>query len=128
MTTEKTQRDNETRAQAVKILHEREAKKRADAQAAIAAEYRSAVDNEDPVLADIRKKLQGYIDYHTKMAQDGVGVQKTGHKLEDGTDEMETIFYTGEKRLSELDKAAGLLELSDYIDRVTKLPEPVKKR
>jgi hypothetical protein len=117
MANEKTQRDNQTRAQAAKILHERAAEKRAKDQALVAVEYRAAAESEDVVLEDIRKKLRGYIEYHTKMARDGVGIQKTGHVLENGEAEVETVFYTNEKRVSELDKAAGLLELSDYIDR-----------
>lgn len=114
---------NLTRAQKGKILHEKAAKQRADTQALLATAYQKAFQENDPVLLDILKKLKGYAEYHAKMARDGVGVKKTGHTLENGEAEMETVFYTNEKRITELDKSAGLLELSDYIDRQLNPPE-----
>lgn len=126
MVKKSTQEANQTRAQVSKSVYEKAMKQRAESQQLLAAEYRRASEEGDPILLDIQKKLKGFVEYHTKMARDGVGVKKTGHVLQNGESEMETVFYTNNKRVSELDKSAGLLELSDYIDRQINPPEVSK--
>lgn len=113
---------NRKRAAAV---HKKNTKERAAAAQGVKALYMAEAEN--PVLIDIITKAQSFVKYHTKMAQDGVGVRKTGHVLENGTAEVETVYYTTEKRVGELDKAAGILELLDYIERQLKMPEPTAK-
>lgn len=113
---------NSTRAAKAK-LHAENTQKRTNELKLTKAEYLKEKDN--PVVLDILAKAEAFAKYHTKMAQDGVGVRKTGHKLENGMDEVETIYYTNEKRITELDRAAGLLELVDYIKRQITVPEAV---
>ncbi len=96
-------------------LHDENTKTRANDIVFIKAQYLKEKDN--VVVLDILEKAKSFAKYHTKMAQDGVGVRKTGHKLTNGMDETETIYYSNEKRLNELDRATGLLELIDYIER-----------
>lgn len=120
---EATKAKNRTRA--AKALHEKKSEdRRADAQLTKAAYLK---EKDSIVLQDVLEKAQSFAKYHTKMAQDGVGVRQTGHKLEDGQPDMETVYYSNEKRVSELDKAAGILELVDYIERQLTPPKPVEQ-
>lgn len=68
-------------------------------------------------LADILHTGQRYIDLNLKLAQDGVGARETGHKLTDGTNEVENYFFSKDERLAKLDNAAGIQQLLDYIER-----------
>lgn len=117
--TAKKIQDKRSKIERAKQTHTRKTKERKNDTELIRAAYQSEKDG--IVLTDILSKANAFANYHTKMAQDGVGARKTGHKLENGTDEMETVFYDHEKRITELDKAAGLLELVDYIQRQMKI-------
>lgn len=85
-------------------------------------------NRENPVVKDILTKAQKFMAYHVKLAQDGVGARKTGHLLENNTEEVENYFLTPADRVSHLDKAAGIQELLDYINRQleTAVPTPEK--
>lgn len=96
-------------------LHKRNTEERKKEASNIKAAYLASKDS--PVLVDILKKARAFSAYHTKMAKDGVGYRSTGAKLEDGTPEQELFYYTSEKRVSEMDKSAGIDELIDYIER-----------
>jgi transcriptional regulator with XRE-family HTH domain len=96
-------------------LHQRNSEERAKVASDTKASYLANKDN--PILVDILKKARAFSAYHTKMAKDGVGYRSTGAKLEDGTPEQELFYYTSEKRVSEMDKSAGIDELIDYIER-----------
>lgn len=85
-------------------------------------------------LTDLLEMCSKFQKYHLKLAQDGVGARETGHKLVDGTAEVENFFLDNNQRAGHLDKAAGIQEIIDYMDRqinpptakpVVK-PEPVK--
>lgn len=122
-----TQKANATRAQKAKALHEQKTKERASDQATLKAMYLANPD--DPILVDILSKSQQFIDYHVKIAQDGVGARKTGFKLSDGTAEVENYFFTNDEIASEMKKAAGIQELLDYLHRQLKIPtEPKVKK
>jgi hypothetical protein len=108
------------RARAARAVHEQKSKERADEAKLLKANYLKGADS--PVLLDVLAKARSFAAYHTKLAQDGVGVRKTGHKLENSTDEVETVYYSNEKRLSELDRASGLQELVAYIERQLEVP------
>lgn len=107
--------EKRTRVQKAQELHQRNTKERKDKIQEVRALYIQNKDN--PVLLDILEKARSFSNYHIKIAQDGVGARKTGFKLEDGSAEVENIFLTNNKRVSELDKSAGILELVDYIER-----------
>lgn len=68
-------------------------------------------------LLDILKTGNSFMAMHNKLAQDGVGARKTGHKLTNGEDEIENIYMTNDQRAGHLDKSAGIQELLDYIER-----------
>ena len=108
-------KDKRTRIEKVKEVHERKSQERSEALALTKAQY--LVEEQNPVILDIIGKAKSFAAYHTKMAQDGVGYRNTGHVLKNGMPEQELYFFTSEKRVSELDKAAGILELLDYIER-----------
>jgi hypothetical protein len=109
---------------AAAATHARKAKERALDIAGLKALY--IQERENPVILDILEKLKTFSNYHTKMAKDGVGVRNTGHKLQNGEAEMETVYYSNEKRVSELDKSAGLEEMLAYIERQFETPAPAK--
>lgn len=125
MAKEKTRAANATRGQAAKAEHEKQAKIRQQEQASLKALYLQ--ERESPIIADILKKGKAFIDYHHKIAQDGVGARKTGYKLQDGTSEVENYFLSNDEIASEMKKAAGVQELVDYIERQLTLPNPESK-
>jgi hypothetical protein len=109
--------DNRTRLQKKKEVHQLAAKNRADAQNTLKISYKKI--REEPAFADILVKAQGLHDLHLRLAKDGVGYQNTGKMDANGNPEQATVFFTHEKRVTELDKAAGIEELTDYIKRQT---------
>lgn len=120
-------KDKKTKIQRAQEVHKRKSKERAENFAHLKAAYQANKDG--LVIKDILEKARKFANYHTKLAQDGVGFRNTGAKLTDGSAEQEIYYFTNEKRVSELDKSAGLLELVDYIERQLKvdLPEPVEE-
>lgn len=116
---------NLNRAQKAKALHDKKTKERLSNAKAVKALYLQ--EKESPLIEDILKKANGFIKYHVKLAQDGVGARKTGHKLTNGMDEVENYFFTNEEIAGEMKKAAGLQELVDYIERQIALPEDAPK-
>lgn len=72
---------------------------------------------DEPAFRDLLAKAKSFAAYHTKMAKDGVGYRDTGQFDERNKPIQEIVYYTNEKRVSELDKAAGIEELEDYILR-----------
>jgi len=72
---------------------------------------------DEPAFIDILAKAKSFAAYHAKMAKDAVGYRDTGQFDEKGKAIQEIVYYKGEKRLAELDKAAGIEELEDYILR-----------
>lgn len=115
-------KDKRTRVQRVKAVHEKASKDRADAVSNLKAAYLANRDN--PVVLDILEKAAKFMAYHEKIAKDGFGARKTGFKLENGQDEFENFYLTAEKRVNELEKAAGIQELLDYIERMRKVDVP----
>lgn len=114
---EKPEVDEVTRRRAVKELHEKKEKERADEIAALRAAYLQVKDS--PVLADIIAKAQSFANYHLKLAKDGVGSRKTGLD-EKGQPIFEDHFLTQEQRVAELDQAKGIEQLIAYIENKIK--------
>lgn len=81
---------------------------------------------DEPAFRDILAKAKSFAAYHTKMAKDGVGYRDTGEFDERNQPKQEIVYYTNEKRVSELDKAAGIEELEDYIQRQLGAAKPEK--
>lgn len=115
---------NKSRAAKVKE-HAKKTKERAAKIRDTNAMYLSEKDN--PILLDLMAKLKTFQAYHNKIAQDGIGARPTGHKLVDGSAEVETIYLTNDQRAGHLDKAAGLQELADYVDRMLTVKPIVSK-
>ena len=106
--------DETTRRRAVKELHEKRAKERAEEIQALKAQYVQIKDS--PALADIVAKAKQFAGYHLKLAKDGVGARKVG------TDDknqpiMEDYYLTQEQRVAELDQAKGIEQLISYIEQ-----------
>lgn len=125
MAKKNTKQANLTRAQTAKVLHEENTKKRAAEQKSLKALYLSDVEN--PLLVDILSKARSFINYHIKIAQDGVGSRKTGDTYENGQPVFETYFLTDSEVAGNMKKAAGIQELIDYIERQVKEPLPTQK-
>lgn len=107
--------------------HQRAVRERASEAKHVKAIYQDTVHDE--LLADLIRKGNSFVDYHLKIAKDGVGAKKTGFKLEDGTEEVQNVFLTQAERCAHLDKAAGIEELLNYIQRqlLADAPEPAPK-
>ena len=88
-----------------RVLHQKNSEERAKTASDIKAAYQAVADS--TVLVDILAKAKVFCTYHTKVAKDGVGYDQKG----------EVTYLTHEKRVSELDRAAGQQELIDYIER-----------
>lgn len=112
---------NQTRAQKAKTVHEKAQAERVKTAKNIKGIYQAEKDN--PVLEDILNKANGFIKYHVKIAQDGVGARKTGHLLTNNQPEVENYFLSNSEIAGEMKKAAGIQELVDYIERQLKGPE-----
>ena len=112
---------NQTRAQKAKEIHEKAQAERVATAQNVKAIYQAERDN--PVLEDILKKATGFIKYHVKIAQDGVGARKTGHLLTNEQPEVENYFLSDSEIAGEMKKAAGIQELVDYIERQLAQPE-----
>jgi len=102
-----------SRIQEKKEAHEKAAEERANIQKLLKAEYFKV--KESPALQDLMKKLHGFVDYHTKVAKDGIGYEQYTNAT--GDLQQKTVRFTPEERVSHLDKAAGLEEILDYIER-----------
>lgn len=116
---------NATRGQKAKALHDEKVKAARNEHEALKAVYLQEKDS--PILADIISKAKRFQEYHVKLAQDGMGARKTGHKLVDGSDEVENYFLTDSEIAGNMKKAAGIQEIVDYITRMVTPPVPVKK-
>lgn len=115
--------DKRTRVQAKAAAHEKASKDRAEEISNLKMAYQAGQSS--LIVDDVLKKARAFAAYHVKVAQDGVGARKTGYRLENGEDEVENVYFTAEQRVGHLDKAGGIQELIDYIERMStvKLPE-----
>lgn len=98
-----------------KAAHEAANKKRADAINEVRLSYAKIKD--EPAFLDILAKIKSYSEYHTKMGKDGIGFRKTGQVNMEGKELEEMVVYDKDKRMSEIDKSAGIDEVGDYINR-----------
>lgn len=108
--------DPQTRARAKKALHEANAKKREIEIQQQKADFAQAAEN--PVVQAMIAKARSLSDLHLQMAKDGVGMRQTGQRDEHGQPVTENIFFTKDKRMTELDKSAGLDEWINWAERM----------
>lgn len=106
--------DSRTKRQAVKELHERRAKERAEEASAVKAHYTQIKDS--PAIADLLVFTQRMAAYHLKIAKDGVGAKLVG-KNEDGQNVYEDYYLTQEQRVAELDQAKGIETIQSYLEQ-----------
>lgn len=99
-----------------KVIHDRAAKEREFAVKQIRAMFQSPTHAE--LLQHILQKAKGLADYHTRIAQDGIGVTK------ESDDRVVTYTLKPSERVSYLDKASGIMEIVDYINRQIHAPAP----
>lgn len=115
---QQVQQGNVTRAQAAKIAHQKANEQRAQTENELRISYKKIKD--EPAFQDILTKAKQFAGYHLKMAKDGVGFRETGQRDDSGNPVQETVFFDQHKRVTELDKAAGIDEIVGYIEgRVT---------
>jgi ribosomal protein L29 len=96
-----------------KEVHAKASEERANAQKLLKAEYFKLKEN--LAMQDLTAKLHSFIEYHTKVAKDGVAYENG--KDAQGNLFQQTVRFTPQQRVSHLDKAAGLEEIADYLDR-----------
>lgn len=82
---------------------------------ALNALYNQSKD--DPVILDILKTARELGAYHRTIAEDGVANEATGRVDKDGIAEMQMLRLNDRQRMGHLDKAAGIQEMLNYIDR-----------
>ena len=111
------------RRKAIKELHEKNSRDRAETARIIKTEYMKIADS--PAIADLLKKLKALAEYHTKIAKDGVGYRSSGQKDNNGNPIEELVYHTSEKRMSELDRSVGVQEAIDLLER--QLAEPIAR-
>ena len=71
------------------------------------------------VITDLLQKLKLMSEYHAKIAKDCVGYKNEGKEI---------YHLSSEERMKELDKSAGIDEITDYITRqITLTAEPTKQ-
>lgn len=112
-TSDEVKKANMTRVQKVKAVHDEKMRERKGQLDVLHAEYLKLKDS--PVLSDLLEKARSFAAYHTTIARDGVGADGEGN----------TIYLEPHKRVSELDKAAGIQEIIDYIGRM--VDDPAQK-
>lgn len=98
-----------------RAIHAQMTDERIKAANALKVSYKQIKDQ--PAFQDVMAKLQKLADLHTKMAKDGVGYRDRGTTNVAGQPEQELVFFTNNKRASELDRANGLEEGLAYIER-----------
>lgn len=96
-------------------LHAKNTKERASELKTIKASYKTIAKT--PAFLDLLQKATELIKYHEKIAKDGVGYKSV--TAPDGEVKQELIYFTPEKRLGELDRAAGIEELVAYAERMS---------
>jgi hypothetical protein len=111
---DETKQKNITRAQKAKDAYAKGSQDRASDITTLKYEYRKRQEERDPVLRDILAKAQAFITYHNRVARDGVAY----------TEQKEIMDLSSERRIRELDRASGLQELVDYIERQCKDDPP----
>lgn len=114
MATQNVKQNNVRRSQAAKKAHEQANQERAKTENELRVSYAKIKD--EPAFLDILNKGKQFGGYHLKMAKDGVGYRETGRKDDSGNPVQETVFFDQHKRVTELDKAAGIEELTAYIE------------
>lgn len=86
--------------------HDRLTLVRANAERALTAEYLKIAKT--PAFQDLLSKVKSFSELHVRVAKDGVGRR-----------EQQIVKLNPEERVSELDKAAGIEEILDYLERKT---------
>lgn len=76
-------------------------------------------------VADILAKSKSFAAYHCQVAQDGVAYEPSTD--EKGNPRQQIVKLTPEERVTHLDKAAGLQEMIDYIERKLTIDSGIKK-
>lgn len=110
-------RENEVQGRLQVKKSEQKAKAAVRASEVDSLRHSYARIKDEPAFLDILAKAKSFAAYHAKMAKDAVGYRDTGQFDDKGKAIQEIVYYKGEKRLAELDKAAGIEELEDYILR-----------
>jgi hypothetical protein len=105
----------QTRMEKAKAAHTAASKSRADKINEVKASFKKIKD--EPAFQHILLKAREFAGYHSKMAKDGVGYRQTGALDANGNPIQETVFFDHNKRVTEMDKAAGIEELIDYVER-----------
>jgi hypothetical protein len=104
-----------TRLQQKKLSHQKAIKERTDNLNELHLSYTKIKD--ELAFKDILEKISALEKYHTKVAKDGVGSKPTGEFDESGNERMELVYLSQEKRVAELDRAAGIGEINSYLER-----------
>lgn len=107
--------DQKGRVAKAKKAHEQANKERADEANALRISFKNIKD--EPAFQHTLYMLQHLADLHTRVAKDGGGYRDTGRRDISGNAEQELVFFTPEKRMSELDQASGLEEGLAWMQR-----------
>jgi hypothetical protein len=92
---------------------------RSNAEKELRAEYLKF--KESIALADILEKSKSFMSYHSRVAQDGVAYEFD----KDGQEHI--VRLTADQRVGHMDRAAGIGEMVDYIERKITIEPEVNK-
>lgn len=109
--------DTRTKKQKAVDEHKAKAEYRAGALKALNAAYLTAMKS--PALPNLIKTITEFVDYHKRVAQDGVAYEQKTTSDDKGKPHtvQNVIKLIAEERVAHLDKAAAQQEILDYIDR-----------
>lgn len=105
--------DPRTRAQVKKELHERKQKERQQQAADLKMQYVELAEH--PALVDFLQKAHAFLNYHNKLAVDGVGARNMGLD-EDNQPIIEDYYLTDSQVARELGAVSGLQQLITYVE------------
>lgn len=93
-----------------------EAKKAQGRSLVLKEEYKKLETN--PAFIDLLAKVDSFAAYHTKLAKDRTGIENHDEVVGEKVVTVQNIVKLSEgERLAELDRAAGIEEIKDYVAR-----------
>lgn len=103
---------------AKQLAQKEKMKQQAGTVATVNDAYKKLRDSKNPAFADLQSKLTAFIAYHTKIAKDRVGMENRKEVVDGKIVEVpQQVKLSNSERITELDRAAGIEEIQEYIAR-----------
>jgi len=109
--------DRQARRLLAKELHDKNTQERLRERDALRAHYTQIKDS--PAFQDILSMAHKFVDFHIRLAKDGVGTRKIGVN-NNGNPILEDYVLSHQERVAELDQVKGIEQLIAYIENKIK--------